>query len=445
VIITRDAARTYGVTRLVRRCRGLLGGVVTAVTAVAGMLCVITFAFGVVGVGGGGSSETESAGIPSELVRGWLLLLAVFITGWVAGSQLRRGRRSLVLWLRRFRYGDATRVVTTALGHVGRSWRVVTLDDRATEPVGVAGGLRWADAFLTYAWLVVRVVAKWAVRIGKVARYVAVIGIVAMVGLTLVQGGLEGLSKLLEEVFAPSRAMSSAATILLLSVGILVLEFVILLAYIVVLLLVIPFIGVGTLVGNIRGGVRSAESDKLRTIDTLSDARAAVSQMLASSQRPLAARLTVLDVDSSVWRDTVVAFARASSAVVIDVSKPSEHLAWEVEQVQAGRVRQIFVGHLDLVTPLATGGEVSVEDEDTTSVDRLRQLLEGEVVLAYTTGWLGRWRFRRSLYGALEAARTPLPWDRRRVVRLLAGTAGLVLWFAAIDSLVDLVLAELPS
>lgn len=56
-------------------------------------------------------------------------------------SRLIRGARNLVLFLRRFAYSEATRVVTfAASGALGRSWRVVTLDDGAIAPVGVASG-----------------------------------------------------------------------------------------------------------------------------------------------------------------------------------------------------------------------------------------------------------------------------------------------------------------
>ena len=445
MIIIRDVARTYGVVRLVRRCRGLLGGILAVVTALTGMLCVITLAFIIVAGGSAGASETEDASIPSELVRGWLLLLAIFLTGWVAGTQLRRQRRSMVLWLRRFGYGDATRVVTSALGHIGRSWRVVTLDDRATEPVGVAGALRWGDAVITVLSRVVKFVARWAVRIAGPTRVIAIIGIVAAVAWTLQDGGLEALGPLMDELASPTPPLSATASVVLLCAAVLVLQLVVLIAYLVVMLIAMPLIGVSTLVDGIRSGVRSAERDKLRTIDTVGGARTAVGQVQLASQQPLAARLTVLDVDSSVWRETVVAFARACSAVVIDISKPSTHVAWEVEQVQAGQVRQVFVGQLDLVTALSEGGEVPTEADDVASVDELRRLLEGEVVLAYTTGWLGRLRFRRSLLGLLEASRGRVPWDRRRLTRVVAGTTGLVLWVLALDALVDLVQEALPS
>ena len=47
-----------------------------------------------------------------------------------------RRRRHAVLFLRRFGYDDATRIVTSALAVLGRSWRVVTLDDSDVQAVG---------------------------------------------------------------------------------------------------------------------------------------------------------------------------------------------------------------------------------------------------------------------------------------------------------------------
>jgi len=443
VNVRRDATRTYGLTRFARGCRGLLGGIITTVSAFTGMLCIVALAIVVVGLGGSASSDSDADTIPWVFVHGWLLLVAATFTGSVAGRRLRRGRRSVVLWLRRFRYGDATRVVTSALDHIGRSWRVVTLDDSLAKAVGASVGLRGLDVVLTYAGLVSRAVVKWAVRIGKVARWVSIVGIVAVVLWTVLEGGLEGLFALLDEVLAHDLPVSTAAGLVLLFVGILALEFAILLVYVGVLLLSIPFVGVSTLLDGVRGGVRTAEKDKLRTIDTLSDAHEAVDQVWMASQRSLAPRLTVLDVDSAVWRETVEEFAHAAEAVVIDVSKPSEHVVWEVEHVQAGSVRQVFVGHHDLVTRLATGGPPDAADAG--GVERLRQLLEGETILAYTTGWLGRWRFQRSLYGELEASRTRLPWTRRRVWSLLTGAASLILWLVVLNAFVKLVLVELPS
>jgi hypothetical protein len=143
-----------------------------------------------------------------------------------------------------------------------------------------------------------------------------------------------------------------------------------------------------------------------------------------------------------VWRETVEAFAQAAEAVVIDVSKPSEHVVWEVERMRAGSVRQVFVGHQDLLTRLATGDTPDAADAG--DVERLRELLEGKTVLGYTTGWLGRWRFQRSLFGELEASRPRLPWTGRRVVSLLTGAASLIVWVVVVDAFVRLVLAELP-
>ena len=55
-----DAARSYGLTRVVRGGLGLLGGIITTLSAFTGMCCVIALAIGIVGVGTSSSSDSEA-------------------------------------------------------------------------------------------------------------------------------------------------------------------------------------------------------------------------------------------------------------------------------------------------------------------------------------------------------------------------------------------------
>jgi hypothetical protein len=52
------------------------------------------------------------------------------------GLAFVRGRRRTELFLRRFGHVEATEAVTFAASRVGRSWRLVTLDDDRIAPVG---------------------------------------------------------------------------------------------------------------------------------------------------------------------------------------------------------------------------------------------------------------------------------------------------------------------
>lgn len=89
-----------------------------------------------------GSASQGSRSDPGN-ARVVVLVLTISVLGTFVGVRLIRGARNLVLFLRRFGYSEATRAVTfAASGALGRSWRVVTLDDGAIAPVGVASGTR---------------------------------------------------------------------------------------------------------------------------------------------------------------------------------------------------------------------------------------------------------------------------------------------------------------
>jgi hypothetical protein len=85
-----------------------------------------------------------------EIADGRVIPAETFLTIWGAaaacillrfrgrGLRLVRGARTSVLFLRRFGYTDATRAVTFAvLKTIGRTWRLVTLDDKQTEALGI--------------------------------------------------------------------------------------------------------------------------------------------------------------------------------------------------------------------------------------------------------------------------------------------------------------------
>jgi hypothetical protein len=73
-----------------------------------------------------------------EILLVWGISTPLAIFGVSRGLRLVRRGRTMVLFLRRFGHDEAQNAVTFAVTNtIGRSWRVVTLDDAEIEPVGV--------------------------------------------------------------------------------------------------------------------------------------------------------------------------------------------------------------------------------------------------------------------------------------------------------------------
>lgn len=66
----------------------------------------------------------------------WLIAALGSVLCAVVGVRLVRGNRRLVLFLRRFGHSQATAALTYAATTIGRSWRLVTLDDAQIAPIG---------------------------------------------------------------------------------------------------------------------------------------------------------------------------------------------------------------------------------------------------------------------------------------------------------------------
>jgi hypothetical protein len=336
--------------------------------------------------------------------------------------------------VRRFRYGDATRVVSEALDYIGRSWRVVSLDDAATEAVGVAPGLRISSRLLARAKRAGQRVVKVLVPVGKVTAVVSIAGIVAVFVWTAHRGDLEALISSLPG--GRGRPTDSAEALLVWVLGgVLVVEFALLVGSLILMLAAIPFIPVWVMLGGVGRDIRRAESSKWRAIHTEADVDAVASSIASGSVEVLAPRLTVLSVDSAVWQPAVLGLARQSAAVIIDVSQVTDHVLWEVEEMNRRMdTRTVFVIHRDRLHELAgphSGGS-----------HRLSRLLDGREVLAYSPTFLGRLRFQRALFGQLESTRLPEKLTWRRVVRMLFTVAGNVCFAGAVRAAL-VMLAEL--
>lgn len=343
-----------------------------------------------------------------------LLATAVSITitavGLTVGLRLLRGNRKLVLFLRRFGYGDATKVVTFAAAKtIGRSWRLVTLDDASVAPLGVPTGTRRL------------VVGGGLVRQGVMVTpmYVAYIGMYTLAApcvillLAFLQAELLDLN--LGDSFEPYGrvfesvmeghipfdaigwnlvgAFAVAATLTMFTVWALIASFAALLVAIVVS---VPF----SLLDFASGAVQAADKLTTRQVENATEIDRAVGAIAAESRKIFAPRLVVLHVASGVWRQTVMRLASAGSLTIIDVSEPTENLLWEIQELtERSGPRCVFVGQSDRVARLTASSE---DVPPPGPIDeRLLRLLDGREVLAYMTNRRGMRRFARALRARL--------------------------------------------
>src|SRR6186713_2948279 len=129
--------RTSVVTRVVRSMLGslllLLGLAGTVVVVPAGLVT----AGDLIAQFDNDPSTAMPTTIPVRAIEGAFVASVVAMwTGFRYGRRLIRGRRSAVLFLRRFGYRGSMEAVTFAVARtIGTSWRLVTLDDEQIASV----------------------------------------------------------------------------------------------------------------------------------------------------------------------------------------------------------------------------------------------------------------------------------------------------------------------
>jgi hypothetical protein len=85
-----------------------------------------------------------SASKPPRLDGTLLIAILLTVVGLVFGLRLIRGKRRLVLFLRKFGFTQATKALTFAVVRsLGSSWRLITLDDAEVSPVGTQKRFKW--------------------------------------------------------------------------------------------------------------------------------------------------------------------------------------------------------------------------------------------------------------------------------------------------------------
>lgn len=417
ITVTLDGPPRPVAPRVWRALAGALG----AVCLVAGWLAVVpgfivlfllVLVWGVAGTLGG---PEEVSGLWSSFGPPALWAAGIGLVVLKLGMLLVRGRRRLVLFLRRFGNSEATHAVTVATRRIGRSWRLVTLDDARIASVG-AGVASRTFMGAAEAFDAVRAKAAPVGRlVGKIFKFVAIaaawgaagaaaltavttdgdfvqrfVTVLSLLDLTHPIGGMPGdLFWICAFVLLGCGALFLAWSALSLAVGVGVLPF---LSFLVMM----------------RGAVGAAEWAKNVVIADITSIVQARSTARIISQRVFSPRLTVMTVDSDVWQLAVGGLAAVSAVPLIDVSKPSENVLWEIEQMtRRFGPRCVFVGDYDrvseLTSPAAAGSMLA----------RWQELLHGHRVLAYTNDERGVDAFARALQATLEmAVRLPAPVPR---------------------------------
>lgn len=297
---------------------------------------------------------------------------AAALIGLPLGVRLLRGKRRIVLFLRRFGFADATKALSYAANAViGRSARLVTLDDAQVKAVGgpaaprrlaglvivtliaVGGGFGW--------WL-------WAKGFDLLYNHMTVTS----------STGTSDLAK----AFVLPIVLAVAAVIILLIVSVLATSFVVF---------------ASLFSAATYGFARRAERAKRLEINSARDVQRRSRLIAKRGSRIFAPRLLVVTVANAAWQQAVSALARNSAAVIIDISIPSENLRWEIRTLLPlmGR-RCVLVGRLDLLTRQDPAGKAVV-------ISPMASDIDGYEVLAYRADGPGIRRFSRALRATIEA------------------------------------------
>lgn len=297
---------------------------------------------------------------------------AAALVGLPVGIRLLRGRRRVVLFLRKFGFADATRALSFAAAAViGRSSRLVTLDDAEVKAVGGPAAPRRLAGLAYLATVAVGpFFAVWLYSSGMRLFY----NHTTLASSSATTGFGDAILGAIGEAFAP--------VLIAIILGVFVASFV---------------VSSALFSASAYGLARRAERAKGVRINSTRDVPRRSRSVMKHGSRIFAPRLLVVTVANEVWQQAVSVLARDSAAVIIDISIPSENLRWEISTLlPAMRQRCILVGRLDLLTESGPGGEMVFASP-------LARDIDGCEVLAYRTDGPGTRRFARALRATVES------------------------------------------
>ena len=327
-------------------------------------------------------------------VRLGVVLVAALLVMWLGLVVLRR-RRHAALFLRRFGYDDATRIVTSALAVLGRSWRVVTLDDSDVRTVGAR-----RSAITTFSRGATRNVRRVA---GRVVGVIVVIAFVvtwrsadaATDPASMLPAGL--LDATPARIESPVQ-LATAVVLALLAVTVLTG---------VLRRLLFPAVLFSR---RVERSVQTAEGAARQSVTTGEDVERVGRLVERMTRRVFSPQLMVVASTNALWRAAVTRLLASTEVTVVDVSRPTESLLWEIRELSThDDGRCVYIGHVDRLAGFVPGvartapPSWKVPGPDTLAappgpvIEQIERVLDGHDVLAYSSdpGTVGP--FSRSL------------------------------------------------
>ncbi len=308
------------------------------------------------------------------------------------GRRLIRGKRHLILFLRKFGFQSASRALTFAVSTAfGRHWRLVTLDDAEIASMGVPGGKRQT------------------VRIGRWILLLALIFAILYVVFWFM-GDKPGaiVEDIFDNIFSSSQRRGDNLLTSLLGavVGTIAVGAVVLGISLALMLLGTALTASAMLFSwNAWREVLKAERSRVLKLRDKNRIKVTVKRAVKRANRIFAPRLAVLQVSGAIWQQVVRDLAASVDAVLVDISKPSENLLWEIETLKnLDDTRCLFVGKLDQVRKIIEGDEKKGSQDD--DAHRLKSLLDDDEVLTYRDEEKKTMRiFAKNLEAYLETVR----------------------------------------
>jgi hypothetical protein len=351
----------------------------------------------------GVSPSAAIIGSPVAVV--WLGSIVATGVGLGVGRRVLRGRRRLVLFLRRFRNRSASDAVTFAVAkYIGRSWRLITLDDSQIAPVGLTGSAKRMFALGGLGARGVGAGRRLFLATGQALGAIVVLMALMMYAYApdstpddeRMEVGWNALTGALFDAVVAGHPMRPFG--INYETGFLVLA---VLAVAVVIACALTIALVGFVRIALLVPLSYLESSYETTLDSVRDERrrimtepeldSVVAEIRKERLRLTFPRLTVVRVRSEIWQRAVTGLAGLCHTILVDVSEPTESLVWEVESLQRHEKRFLVVGDQRLVADLVSPTPPS--DIHARLADRLRN----EQILVYSTDDDGRKRFGRAL------------------------------------------------